>query len=101
MRFITLLRRLDNTHKDRLVLISSLFLTISIAVGGFFYTNSSWYKKNSSEELATSTSSISSLVQDIKTTIVPTVKDMQANISSISDEYKKGSFKDLFVPKSE
>lgn len=101
MRFITFLRRLDNHKKDRIILIGSICLTLFIAIGGFLFTRSSFYLDMRAGDEISATSTIDTLVSDIQTTIVPTFKDIQENISTVSEEYKKGSFKDFFVPKSE
>lgn len=100
MRFLTKLRRLDNSKKDTLILFSSIFLTMFIVLGGIFYARLLTEKK---EGVSTnqSTSTLNSLLQDIKTSIIPTISEMKQNVSDFSNEYKKGSFKDFFVPKSE
>lgn len=101
MRFITFLRRLDNHKKDKIILVGSICLTLFIAVGGFLFTRSTFYIDMQTSDSITGTSTIDALVSDIQTTIVPTVKDIGENINTVSEEYKKGSFKDFFVPKSE
>lgn len=101
MRFITFLRRLDNRKKDTVILVSSLILTISIVIGGLLFTQSSFYANRQEKKQITSTSTLDGLLEDIKTTIVPTINDIKENISSVSNEYKDSSFKDFFVPKSE
>lgn len=101
MRFITFLRRLDNHKKDRIILIGSICITFFIAIGGFLFTRSSFYVNLKAGDETSSTTTIDALVSDIQTTIVPTFKDIQENLGTVSEEFKKGSFKDFFVPKSE
>ncbi|MFZ2151852.1 MAG: hypothetical protein WAV09_01945 [Minisyncoccia bacterium] len=101
MRLLTTLRRFDNTTKDKIILVTCICLTCIIAVGGFLFTNSSFYSQLRTSEQISGASAIDILIEDAKTNIVPTVKDMQENIDTVSEEYKKGSFKDFFVPKSE
>lgn len=98
MRFLTKLRRLDNSKKDTFILVTSFFLTLCIIVSGFLYT-----KKLSQKEVRTqsSTTTLNSLTKDIKATLIPTVTDMKDSIEAFSNEYKKGSFKDFFIPKPE
>lgn len=98
MRFLTKLRRLDNSKKDTLILVASFFITLCIIVSGFFYTKI-LNKEDVSDESGTTT--LSSLAKDIKATLIPTITDMKENIATFSDEYKKGSFKDFFIPKPE
>lgn len=92
---------MDNHKKDRIVLISSIFLTFVIAAGGFLFTRSSFYLNIQANDTAPKTNALRSLAEDIKTSIIPPVKDIQENIDTVSKEYKKGTFKDFFVPKSE
>lgn len=98
MRFLTKLRRLDNSKKDTFILGTSFFLTICIIVSGFLYTNTLGKKEMSGQS---STTTLNSIIKDIKATIVPTISGMKENIATFSDEYKKSSFEDFFVPKSE
>lgn len=98
MRFLTKLRRLDNSKKDTFILVTSFFLTLCIIVSGFLYTKRLGQKEVSTQS---STTTLNSLAKDIKATLIPTVTDMKGSIKAFSDEYKKGSFKDFFIPKSE
>lgn len=95
------MRRLDNQKKDTIILTGSIVLTIGIIIGGILFTQSSFYTDMQAEKEGTGTSTFDTLVEDIKTTIVPTAQDIKENISAISEEYKNGSFKDFFVPKSD
>lgn len=98
MRFLTKLRRLDNSKKDTFILVTSFFLTLCIIVSGFLYTKRLGKEEVGRESNATT---LNSLAKDIKATLIPTVTDMKDSIKAFSDEYKKGSFKDFFIPKSE
>ncbi len=98
MRLLTKLRRLDNSKKDTVILVTTFFLTICIIMSGFLYTKTLTKEGKGGKS---STTTISSIVKDIKATLIPTITDMKDNIEAFSDEYEKGSFKDFFVPKSE
>ena len=99
MRLLTTLRRLNESQKDRFVLITSVTLTVCIAVSGFLYTYTSNKKDTLTAKTAVSTSTVGSLFQEIQTTIVPTFSEIKENINTLSEEYKERNNTDVFVPK--
>lgn len=101
MRLLTSLRRLDNSKKDTLILFSAFFITICIVILGFLYNKSSFYSTNESGENKKTTNTFGTFFAEVKSTMLPAFLNIKQNVNTVSEGYKKGTFTDYDVPKSE